>query len=233
MHKLFFALMLMGQIAAPLADPVLVQQPYMCGAQYATRPLRVLVIGNSLAWSPPQPAFNWAQSNGMAASSLETDYAHVICRALAERRRQSVALMVVQGWEIEKAVNTAQPVRAEYAEIINRFAPDVLVTQFSDNVSLANAERFSAVYGEFLGTVKWQQSLICLSVWYADHVAFNAGIRDNCTIHGGTFVEIGDIYTAPDMRGSSFDTEINAGVGSHPNDLGMFEIARRVVLALE
>ena len=205
----------------------------MCGAQYVTRPLRVAVIGNSISWSPPQPPFNWAKSNGMAATSLQTDYAHVLCEGLAERRHQSVALMVVQAWPIENAVNATQPVPGEYAETVNRFAPDVLVTQFSDNVSPASAETLTSAHGAFLDSVKWKQALVCISVWYESHASLNAGMRSNCAAHGGTFVEIGDIYTAPDMRGSSFDGEMNTGAGTHPNDLGHFEIARRVVLALE
>lgn len=235
-HVLFFALLLSGQLAAPAMPAykgVLVQPPYICGAQYVTRPLRIAVLGNSLAWSPPQPAFNWSQSNGMDASTLENDYAHIVCNALAERRHQSVALLVVQGWTIEAAVNTGTAWDRAYAEVITNYAPDVLVMQVSDNVTLDHAAQFETTYSELLAEMKPRQSLICLGTWYSSVAALSSTIQSACATHGGTFVAIGDIYTALNMRGSSFDDTVNAGVGSHPNDMGMLEIARRIVLAIE
>ena len=210
-----------------------VQPPHICGSAYLTRPLRVLVIGNSLAWSPPQPVFDWTKSNGMDATDPASDYAHIVCNALAERRRQSVALMVVQAWGVETAANTGQPVSPLYAETVNKFAPDVVVVQFSDNVSATNATAFGVVYGAFLTSITWKRALVCVGAWYDYAAPLSAGIEANCVAHGGAFVEIGDLFLATDMRGGSFDSEINAGVGSHPNDMGHFEIARRIVLALE
>ena len=169
----------------------------------------------------------------MAATSLQADYAHVVCNALAERRHQSVALMVVQAWGVESAANTGQPVSPLYAETVNKFAPDVAVVQFSDNVVTATVESFSAAYAGVLDSIHPKQALICIGPWYDFSQRLGASIQTECTAHSGKYVAIGDLFAGPDMRRESFDDSVNGGVGSHPNDLGHFEIARRVVLALE
>lgn len=231
--NLLFPLLFVGQLASPAVAGALIQPPVMCGAQYVTRPLRVAVIGNSLAWSPPQPVYSWAQSNGMAATSLQADYAHVTCAALAERRHQSVALLVVQAWALEGAIESNAPFPAAHADAIARFAPDVAVVQFSDNVVTATVESFSAAYAGYLDSIHPKQALICIGPWYDFAQRLADSVQAECTTHGGKYIAIGDLFAANDMRRESFDPNINGGVGSHPNDLGHFEIARRVVLALE
>jgi len=234
-HIIFLALFLVGQTIAPTTPTykgVYVQPPYVCGAQHATKALRVAVIGNSLAWSPPQPAHNWAQSNGMAADSLENDYAHVICEALAERRNQTVALLVLQGWAIEGAINNGTAWDRTYAEVIANYAPDVLVLQISDNVAASNTDRFATTYAEIASEMRYGR-VVCVGGWYPAAQAFTTAIQATCAQHAGQFVPIGDIYTASNMTAASFDTTIDIGVGSHPNDLGHAEIARRVVNAIE
>lgn len=232
---IFLALFLVGQVAAPTIPhykTALVQPPVICGAQYASRPLRIVVVGNSLAWSPPQEKFNWAQSNGMAASSLQTDYAHITCEALAERHRQSVALLVVQAWAIESAVDTERDLDPAHAEAINAFAPDVVVMQWSDNVIRVTPQRFGVGYGAFLAAIH-APMVACVGPWYDFAQRLADAMRAECGKRSGHYVDIADLFTAPNMRAESFDTDINHGVGSHPNDLGHLEIARRVVGAIE
>lgn len=236
MRTLFIALFLVGQTIAPTVPTykgVYVQPPYVCGAQHATRALRIAVIGNSLAWSPPQPNFNWTQSNGMAANTLENDYAHIICVALAERHSQTVALLVLQGWAIERAINEGIAWDRTYSEVLAHFAPDVLVLQISDNVTPSQSIAFGQAYDELLSEMKPRSKVICLGGWYSSIASLSAIIQDKCAMHSGAFVPINDIYESSSMRGSSFDTEVNKGVGSHPNDLGHAEIARRVILEIE
>lgn len=231
-HLIFVALFLVGQVVAP-SEPtykgVYVQQPYVCGAEYATRAYRVAVIGNSLAWSPPQPNFNWAQSNGMAAETLESDYAHITCKALAERHHETVAVLVVQGWALERSVTEGAAWDRTYAEVIGNFAPDALVLQVSDNISPALGDAFGRMYGELLAELKAGR-FICLGGWYSNVANLTKTIEGQCV--GGSFVPINDIYESSNMRGSSFDSVVNAGVGSHPNDMGHAEIARRIVNAI-
>jgi len=236
MTHLFIAIFLVSQTILPVNPrykTVLVQPPYMCGVEHLTRAVRVVVLGNSLAWSPPQTAFDWTQSNGMAATTLENDYPHVLCKSFAARRHQTIALLVVQAWDIETAINTNTTWNRDYAEAINAFAPDVLVVQYSDNVvNLDAVARFPAVYNEVLAAMP-ANTLVCVSGWYQTRPPLNDAIRAACEARQGHYVSIGDIYLAPNMRGESFNTSINHGVGSHPNDLGHYEIARRVALALE
>lgn len=235
MRQLFLAIFFIAQTIAPTNPTykgVLVQQPYVCGAEYATRPYRVAVLGNSLAWSPPQPNFDWNQSNGMAATALQSDYPHVLCAMLAERRHQSIVLLVVQAWAIETAINTNTGWDKTYSEIINTFNPDTLVVQYSDNVVQPDpVARFPGVYNAVLDSVH-PRSLVCMGGWYQIQPSLTAAIKAACDQRGGAFVPIVDIFLAPDMRGESFDSAVNHGVGSHPNNTGHFEIARRVERAI-
>ena len=233
---LFIPLFIAAQIgnAPNTYHGVLVQPPTVCGAKFGTKPLRVVTLGNSLTWSPPQPNYDWQQSNGMAATTLESDYAHTVCEALAERNHQTVALLVVQAWAIEKAIDTAQAWDRTYVEIISTFNPDVLVVQFSDNIIGADSPaRFRNEYDSVIGALSWRKALVCVGGWYDFAQKFNADIESVCAAHGGQYVGIGDIFTTPGNRAESFNNLVNGGVGRHPNDLGMYEIARRIVVALE
>lgn len=235
-HLIFVALFLVGQVAAPVPTykGVMVQPVYVCGAEHATPALRVAVVGNSLAWSPPQDQFGWTRSNGMAATSLENDYAHDLCRAIASKQAQTVALLVVQAWAAERAITMRTQIDPAYYDIVSRFDPHLLVVQFSDNVRGEGAVDFSAKYEAFVGIVADNDAgaeapaLVCVGPWYTFVARYGDVVKPVCERHGGAYVPIVDIYQAGNARASSFDSEINSGVGDHPNDLGMAEIASRI-----
>ena len=72
---------------APLASLLLVF--LACGGAVGSSPnsgmpapTEIVVIGNSLSSHPPEPGIGWSGTWGMAASSAEKDFAHLVGSSL-------------------------------------------------------------------------------------------------------------------------------------------------------
>ena len=59
-------------------------------ASAQAQPQRILFVGNSLTSHGPKADIDWHGNWGMAATSLDKDYVHVVTKALALRRDDMV-----------------------------------------------------------------------------------------------------------------------------------------------
>lgn len=172
------------------------------------------VIGNSLTYHWPNPAIGWAGSWGMAASAAEKDFAHLTAAALA------VPLTPFNFSGIEYRTPEFIGSIPEVTGGID--AQTAVVVQLGDN---AYHGAFEEGYGKLLDAVKGAKRLVCTTTWWKTP-ARDEVIRRQCLAHGGTVVEIGDIFKA---RLGIYE---DPSVDSHPGDVAMAEIAKRVVAAL-
>lgn len=176
-------------------------------------PTNLVVIGNSISYVPPsggivQPGV-FAGGWGMAASSIDKDYAHIVSSTLR------LPLLVENHAELE----------------INPFAPlpmlpitstTIVVVELGDN-------GLPAKYAELLASVKHAHTLVCVSTWWPN-AARDAVIERECTKAGGQYAWIGDLWP---VRKDLVGTYENVTVDNHPQDWGMAHIAERVLIALE
>jgi hypothetical protein len=197
---------------------------------------KLVVIGNSLAVVPADPAGSeWDHTSGAAASSADTDYAHLVAKGLG------LPLTVSNFADLERNPNDAinkidmlTPVEEQIAKHAASVTADsIVVVQLGDNALPQTMGEFGPAYGALLDAVAARRALVCVSTWWRDD-SKDSVIRAACEAHGGRFVIIGDILHDPTSRdrieGPQFQ---NASLQAHPHDWSMARIAARVLVALE
>ena len=165
----------------------------------------LLVIGNSITRMVPKPELLWFGFRGMAASSEDKDFAHLVGAALR------LPLTTVHVGRLEYDASAPLP-------RVSVRPSTVVVVELGDN-------GFAPRYADLLASVKNGAALVCTSTWWA-RIETDKRMQPLCEAAGGRWVYIGDIYRG--RRGVNFDD----GVDRHPGDVDMAEIARRVLLAI-
>ncbi|WP_293880296.1 hypothetical protein [Sphingomonas sp.] len=187
--------------------------------------VRVAIIGNSITLHAPKSAIGWARANGMAASDLKHDYAHLLLQKIGASPAESY---VRNFYPFETDAHGAALNIASIAPIMAG-RPDVTVVQLGDNISVLNPAqlyRFRGTFATLLDMVKQSGSFYCLSTFW-HHVATDYVIKSECEKAGGKYVYIGDIY--PDQVASDTGSHYaDKGVEKHPHDVAMQRIAFRL-----
>jgi hypothetical protein len=62
----------------------------------------LLVVGNSLTQHGPKPDKGWSGNWGMAASSADKDFVHLLVKRLETHTTYTIALSIVHGYPLEK-----------------------------------------------------------------------------------------------------------------------------------
>lgn len=183
-------------------------------------------IGNSITFSPANPAVGWDHSSGMAASSAATDFAHLAGEAL---HLWSPTFINFAALEREPAAN-----RSRIAELTAAIDDATAVTiQLGDNVAPdpARIAEFTTAYHELLDAAKRGRSLVCVSTWW-ELWAKDTMIQEACEARGGTYVYIGDIRYDPKNRDPFEGPQYtDPSIQDHPHDWSMALIAERVIAA--
>ncbi len=93
--------------------------------------VKVLFLGNSITLHAPAPQIGWTNSWGMAASSAENDYVHIVTRGIEAKlgRKADVRVRNVAGFE--RNFETWKP--SPEIEELTKFDPDYLIIAIGEN----------------------------------------------------------------------------------------------------
>lgn len=178
-------------------------------------------IGNSITYSHPSAVMGWDHASGMAASSADTDYAHV---AAATLNIGAPTILNFSALERDPAANKAGIPNAT----ANIDAATAVTIELGDNVPLERLTEFKDAYNALLDSARHGRSLVCVSTWW-EVAAKDAVIKEACESHGGTYVYIGDIRSDPANRDRLDGPQYNDGsVNDHPHEWSMARIAARI-----
>ena len=95
--------------------------------------LKILFVGNSITKHAPKPSIGWTNDCGMAASSLERDYVHIIIKRIMEQYDKNVSFAIAQVAEYERTFFNCKP-ECSYKEIKD-FDADIIITFYGANVT--------------------------------------------------------------------------------------------------
>lgn len=198
---------------------------------------KIMFVGNSITFHPPKQEVEWGNSNGMAASNKEHDYAHIILRFLNINEGDSY-IRNFYPFETDSSV-----AHSHIQSLSEAFAqkPDMLVLQLGDNVRVVKSDPLSSIaqlynfwfgYGELVVAAKESvKNVYCVSTWWRSRVK-DYVIKSQCEAGGGRYIYIGDIYTDPKNPDlGKVDYSVTA-VDAHPKDYGMLQIALRIKAAM-
>ena len=94
--------------------------------------VRVMFVGNSITKHAPKPQIGWTNDCGMAASSIDKDYVHILERRIGEIDKDA-AFGLLQVAHFEHEFADMDP--AVYYSQQIKFKPDVVIMFFGANVS--------------------------------------------------------------------------------------------------
>jgi hypothetical protein len=190
---------------------------------------RALFLGNSITLHAPAPDIGWTGNWGMAASSRENDYVHLLLERFAESNGGNVPeakVANIADFERGYATFDIEGIYRAFAD----FAADVVILAIGENVPPMATEqdlaRFRDAVAALLEFVKGTGApTICVrSSFWPDSVK-DPLMRQVCADSGGIFVYIGQLAAEEKYYARSEREYAHDGVAAHPGDAGMLAIA--------
>ncbi len=192
---------------------------------------RIMFVGNSITRHAPLAEIGWFNDWGMAASSKENDYVHlVISEVLKKLPNASFCITQAAVWER----NYTNLDYAEHFAAAREFNPDIILCAISANIpdEIFNPE----LYCEEIYKLTSYLSKNSKTVKIAHTTSFfnnekkNEGIKLFCEKYGARIVPISDIHA--DESNLAIGLFEHEGIQVHPGDKGMKAIADRLCDAL-
>ncbi len=194
---------------------------------------RILFVGNSITMHGSRPGVDWyceGDGYGMAASSKENDYVHLVMEKIREKY-PGASFCIAQAaiWE------SHYPSGREYLpqfENARAYEPVIIIFRIVENCSwdpydkVAFFEEYNALI-DYLNPSNNACVILTTSFWVhpADHEILEIGrLRDYPTIY------LGDLGEDDSMKALGLFS--HEGVANHPGDKGMRMIADRIVDAI-
>lgn len=196
---------------------------------------KILFLGNSITRHGPNPAIGWTNDWGMAASAQEKDYVHVVQSAVAELTGSVPDILIQSGVGFERGYTNFN-VEAEFADAF-AFAPDLFVLAIGENVPAFTSEEQKAQFKDGVARIingvrsKSHPIVVVRSCFWASATK-DLALSQVSQQAGAIFVNIGALGTDESNYARSERYYENAGVGAHPGDKGMSEIANAIVQAV-
>jgi len=199
-------------------------------------PQKILFVGNSLTSHGPKPDIDWHGNWGMAATSLDKDYVHVVTKALAVKQGLPPTIMVKNVADFERN-HAGYDLAGKFADAA-AFKADLVILCIGENVPALKTPETQARYQEqvtaLLQTLKANpkaQIIVRSSFWPS--TAKDDAMRRACEAVGGAFVDISALAKDERNYARSERPYKHAGVANHPGDRGMAAIAEAIVKAVK
>jgi vacuolar-type H+-ATPase subunit F/Vma7 len=205
-------------------------------ASAQAQPQRILFVGNSLTSHGPKADIDWHGNWGMAATSRDKDYVHVVTKALATKQGTTPVIMIKNVADFERA-HVGYDIAGKFADAA-AFKADLIILCIGENVAALKTSEAQAKYQEQVtALLKTLQSnpkaqIIVRSSFWANNVK-DAAMRQACESVGGTFVDISALSKDEKNYARSERPYKHAGVAHHPGDRGMAAIAEEIVRAVK
>jgi hypothetical protein len=196
---------------------------------------RILFLGNSITLHGPKADIGWVGNWGMAASSQDKDYVHLVTRALAQHTGSRPQILVRNIADFERSYATYD-VDSQMKDLF-AFDPDLVVLAIGENVTALGSEdakaQFKAGVMNLLrcALAKRHPLMVVRSCFWAD-AAKDQVLRQACQEAGGIFVDAGPLGREAANAARSERAFTHDGVAGHPGDKGMNALADAIVQAI-
>ena len=202
----------------------------MASAQ--AQPQKILFVGNSITSHGPKADIDWHGNWGMAATSPDKDYVHLVTKALASKQGATPTIMVKNVADFERN-HVGYDIAGKFADAA-AFKADLIILCIGENVPALKTPEAQTKYQErvteLLKTLKSspKATVIVRSSFWAN-AAKDGAMRQASEAVGGTFVDISALAKDERNYARSERPYKHAGVANHPGDRGMAAIAEEIV----
>lgn len=197
---------------------------------------KILFVGNSITLHGPAPAIGWEGNWGMAASSQDKDYVHLVLKAIAKAAGREPKALVTNLADFERKYGTYDFQGGLKKELA--FQPDLVIVAIGENVPALTTEQAKATFQsqmtKLLTTLKQNgnPTIVVRSCFWPEPVR-DTILKKACREVGGVFVDVGSLGKDEANYARSERKISHGGVAAHPGDRGMKALADAIVKALE
>ena len=189
---------------------------------------KVLFFGNSITRHEPAPHIGWHGDWGMAASSKDKDFVHVVVEEL-DRVYGKIDYCIAQGSKWERGYRDTETVLNEVYKEARDFCADIVIIRIGENITAAEHLKFDCKPAtkkaiEYLVSNENAKVIVTDMFWYSVYNDCFREIADEC---GYTFCHITDLEE--DDSNMAIGLFEHDGVAHHPSDLGMKRLADRIL----
>ena len=205
-------------------------------ASAQAQPQKILFVGNSITKHGPKADIDWHGNWGMAATSEDKDYVHLVTKSLAAKHGAQPEILVKNVADFERA-HVGYDIASKFADAA-AFKADLIILCIGENVAALKTPEAQADYQTqvtaLLKALKTnpKAAIIVRSSFWANP-AKDSAMRQACEAVGGTFVDIGALSKDEQNYARSERPYKHAGVANHPGDRGMAAIAEAIVKAVK
>ena len=187
---------------------------------------RILFAGNSITLHGYLPEIGWHGEWGMAASSEDKDYVHLLMESIKKDAPDAAfCLAQVFMWESNYTIGCE---KHSIYEAARDFDADIIIMRFCENCfgsyEKEPFEREYALFADYLGVDKGAKAVFTSGFW--KHQGADVSIEQTAKQKNMPFVYLGDLGDDDSMKAIGLFE--HSGVASHPGDLGMQNIADRI-----
>ncbi len=185
---------------------------------------RIMFAGNSITRHGVNEGIGWLHDFGMAASSIDKDYVHILAKRVSEIDSDA-AFCIAQCAAWERAF--WDDAVYEKFEVAKDFAPDILIYRLGENVQAADFEKYDFKEGvrnliKYL-TLKNPDAKIIFTTNFWIKVPVDEAIIEVATEFGKDAHDLGMLGEKDEMK--AIGLFAHSGVAAHPGDKGMEAIA--------
>ncbi len=191
---------------------------------------RVMFVGNSITRHGVLDSIGWHWDHGMAASSMDRDYVHLLIGRFLRQDPQA-AFCICQVWRWEMSYKNGSATLEEYAPARD-FGADVIIMRCIENCAAKDfdAQAFTREYGALIDYLNPSgKARVVLTTGFWKHPGDEA-IEKFAAERGYPVAYLGDLGEDDEMKAiGRFEHD---GVANHPGDKGMAAIADRIAKLL-
>lgn len=186
-----------------------------------------LFLGNSLTYHAvinEEPAEG---KRGLTSTSVDKDYVHVLLKTISEEHNVNIKYSILNIAEFERTFTKYSFEMGKLALAENK-QPDYLFVQIGENVAeedILDSKKYEMEYVKLLSLFPNSKRIISIPFWPSKEKEY--ATTRIATMSNSFLVDISHLGDGTDKKNfsSSYKDYKMPGVGSHPGDYGMANIA--------
>lgn len=223
----------LGQCKSPSAEALAqfndkpleaVNDSLMVGADST---ITCLFLGNSLTYHAVIDEEPAEGKRGLTATSIEKDYVHVLLKTISEEHNVNIKYSILNIAQFERTF-TKHSFKMSKLSLAENKQPDYLFVQIGENVvkdDIIDAQKYEDEYIKLLALFPNSKRIITIPFWpdkNKEYATTNIAIKSQSYL-----VDISHLGNGTDPLNfsSSYKDYKMPGVGAHPGDYGMANIA--------
>ena len=193
-----------------------------------------LFLGNSLTYCGVAAEEPDKTKRGLTSTSVDKDYVHVLVKMIAEEHHVNIRYSILNIAQFERTFTKQSFEMGKLAFAENK-QPDFLFVQIGENVSqddVTDPKKYEDEYIKLLSLFPKSKRIITIPFWpnkIMEYATTNIAIKSHSYLVD--ISHLGD-GTDPMNFSSSYKDYKKPGVGLHPGDYGMANIARCIYAVL-